>query len=141
MRLLIYGQYISMTTCFTIPQYQTNIGGRRFKYYSFIFCCFVPVGVAAVSQTIKNRNLKQPALGKLEKFRKYSAAIICTACFVFMFALCENTYLLKYSKSDMPQYQFAEIMSQVEDATLLNYNFLDGGFYKEWRSDICGHKR
>ena len=29
----------------------------------------------------------------------------------------------------MPQYQFAEIIGQVENATLLNYGFLDGGFY------------
>ena len=32
-------------------------------------------------------------------------------------------------KEDLPQYQFAEIIREVPDATLLNYGFLDGGFY------------
>lgn len=40
-----------------------------------------------------------------------------------------NTYLMKFKKEDMPQYQFAEIIQEKEDATLLNYWFLDGGFY------------
>ena len=29
----------------------------------------------------------------------------------------------------MPQYKFAEIISKTDNATLLNYGFLDGGFY------------
>ena len=29
----------------------------------------------------------------------------------------------------MPQYKFAKIISSVEDAKILNYHFLDGGFY------------
>ena len=40
-----------------------------------------------------------------------------------------NTYLMKYEKEDMPQYKFAEIINSKEDASLLNYGFLDGGFY------------
>ena len=36
---------------------------------------------------------------------------------------------MHYKKEDMPQFQFAEIISQTPDATLLNYDFLDGGFY------------
>ena len=40
-----------------------------------------------------------------------------------------NTYLLGTPKESMPQYQFAEVIRQEEDATLLNYGFLDGGFY------------
>lgn len=40
-----------------------------------------------------------------------------------------NTYLMKVQKEDMPQYRFAEIIRNSEDKTLLNYGFLDGGFY------------
>jgi hypothetical protein len=40
-----------------------------------------------------------------------------------------NTYLMDYEKSDMPAYQFAETINKVEDAKILNYGFLDGGFY------------
>ena len=40
-----------------------------------------------------------------------------------------NTYLMDYRKEDMPQYIFAEAINEIPDATLLNYWFLDGGFY------------
>lgn len=40
-----------------------------------------------------------------------------------------SAYLMKYKKADLPQYQFAETIRQTPDATLLNYWFLDGGFY------------
>ena len=41
----------------------------------------------------------------------------------------QNLYLTKYKKADTVQYRFAETIQKVEDATLLNYGFLDGGFY------------
>jgi hypothetical protein len=36
---------------------------------------------------------------------------------------------MDYRREDLPQYRFAEIISQSEDPSLLNYGFLDGGFY------------
>jgi hypothetical protein len=36
---------------------------------------------------------------------------------------------LHYDRDDLPQYQFANIINETEDATLLNFGFLDGGFY------------
>ena len=41
----------------------------------------------------------------------------------------QNIYLTKYSKADTVQYRFAETIQTVENPTLLNYGFLDGGFY------------
>lgn len=40
-----------------------------------------------------------------------------------------NSYCMAYEKEELPQYQFAAIINQTEHATLLNYGFLDGGFY------------
>lgn len=51
--------------------------------------------------------------------------MICAGSLVFSFVMCNNTYMLRYDKSDLPQYRFAEIIVQKEDATLLNYGFLD----------------
>lgn len=45
------------------------------------------------------------------------------------FFLSENTYLLQYEKEELPQYKFAKIIHSIEDAQVLNYRFLDGGFY------------
>ena len=36
---------------------------------------------------------------------------------------------MDYRREDLPQYRFAEIISQSEGPSLLNYGFLDGGFY------------
>lgn len=36
---------------------------------------------------------------------------------------------MRYAKNDLPQYKFAQRINQVENATMLNYGFLDGGFY------------
>ncbi|MDR2574436.1 MAG: hypothetical protein LBC94_08890 [Desulfovibrio sp.] len=54
---------------------------------------------------------------------------IVFACVVFSFLLSQNTYLLCVPKNRLPQYRFAEIINQIPKATLLNYDFLDGGFY------------
>ena len=45
------------------------------------------------------------------------------------YRISSNTYLLAYSKMDMPQYQFAAIIKESDDESVLNYGFLDGGFY------------
>ena len=38
-------------------------------------------------------------------------------------------YLMSVPKEEMPPYRFAETIRQSEDRTLLNYGFLDGGYY------------
>lgn len=106
------------------------IGGRRYTYYSLIFSAFTPVGMAAAFELIRNcyRNyLHIPSMPRI--VNQYRGSLVCVLSAVLAFALCGNTYLMQYSKSDLPQYQFAEIIAEVEDATLLNYGFLDGGFY------------
>ncbi len=36
---------------------------------------------------------------------------------------------MKVKKEDLVQYKFAKIINEKENATMLNYGFLDGGFY------------
>ena len=43
--------------------------------------------------------------------------------------MSSKLHYITYKKTDLPQYQFAEIIGRKKDATLLNYGFLDGGFY------------
>jgi hypothetical protein len=56
-------------------------------------------------------------------------ALVLAASPAVCFMLSGNTYLMKIPKEDTPQYRFAEIIRQEENPTLLNYGFLDGGFY------------
>lgn len=45
------------------------------------------------------------------------------------YVLTPNQERFGMKKADTPQYQMAEIIHQSEDQTLLNYGFLDNGFY------------
>ena len=51
-------------------------------------------------------------------------------CLYGSFLITPNRYFLRFSKTDLAQYQFKEIIDKDDkNATILNYGFLDGGFY------------
>lgn len=98
--------------------------GNAYRYYSFILNTFLPISFAVFPTSSV----------KIKKIRFLSSPVplsILTLAFSIPFCLTNssNRYLMKYSRSDMPQFKFADIISETPDATLLNYNFLDGGFY------------
>ncbi len=121
-----------LLTCLTVYG-----GGRGYIYYGFILAAFSMFGFIPICHMceLATRIGKGcfPKLKPGELFKKvfgWTCATIIVAISVFTtYQLSGNTYLLEYEKEDMPQYQFAEIINQKEDATLLNYGFLDGGFY------------
>lgn len=60
---------------------------------------------------------------------KYGFPIYIIACMALTCKTSSNFGFRNVKKEDLVQYQFAEIINQKPDATLLNYGFLDGGFY------------
>jgi hypothetical protein len=64
-----------------------------------------------------------------------AAADIAIVCGVFALSLLlsffygKNTFFMRNAKADLPQFAFAAVIGETPDATLLNYGFLDGGFY------------
>lgn len=99
-------------------------GSLNLMYYWLAFAPFAVYGLIPLC-VLTDRLLKQD-------FRRITAALtavslVCTGLFAWAFS--QNTYLMQYEKEDMPQYQFKEIILSVEDPSLLNYGFLDGGFY------------
>ena len=98
------------------------VGGRYFVYYSLIFSAFIPVGLVPLAVWTEGlvRRIRPTAAVKIS---------VLPLCVLLSFVLCENTYLLRYEKEELPQFKFAAIIDQKEDASLLNYGFLDGGFY------------
>ena len=61
----------------------------------------------------------------------FSAAMVFAGTFLWWNA-AENTpnlYLRDLRETDSPQYRFAEIIRKEEDPKILNFGFLDGGFY------------
>lgn len=103
----------------------TFMGGRQYDYYTFVLSVFVPFGLAAVICLLtENTEFVGCAAG-----RKGTAYAITALCIAFSLLATPNRYLLGVEKEELPQYQFKEIIEQKENPTLLNYGFLDGGFY------------
>ena len=103
----------------------TYASGRRYPYYALVMAVFGAAGFAALPALIPGKE------GSRLPGRTAAglAALILIAGLPAAAALGGNTYLLGTDKKDMPQYRFAEIIRQSEDRSLLNYGFLDGGFY------------
>lgn len=103
----------------------TYMGGRLFPYYSFVYAIFVPFGLVvlydALSFCLKGN------VSWIQKKRIEYVGVICAA--IVAFFLTPNRYMMGEKKGNLPQYQFKTIIEQVENPTLLNYGFLDGGFY------------
>ena len=106
----------------------TYISGRRYPYYALVLAVFSPLGLAALASLAARitRNVKP---GHLTAACGGLACLLLLAGPLIAYQMSSNTYLMKIQKEDMPQYRFAEIIRQSEDLTLLNYGFLDGGFY------------
>ncbi len=106
-------------------------GGRRYTYYSLILAVFLSLGIVMLYKLLQLIPLKKLYQNKTER---KALACICSAGTVIVsvsavYALSPNTYMMTYSRTELPQYKFGEVISKTEDATLLNYKFLDGGFY------------
>ena len=102
----------------------TYLSGRRYPYYALVLSAFAPLGLAAVCSLldrIKSKNISMAVL-------ILSVLLIIVNPWI-AYKTSGNTYLMKVPKEDMPQYRFAKIIRQNDDRSLLNYGFLDGGFY------------
>ncbi|MEN6298708.1 MAG: hypothetical protein ABFD51_02160 [Anaerolineaceae bacterium] len=100
-------------------------GGRVFDYYYLIMAPFVMLGFVVIfdaSSMIK----KQPLSEKLYFWMVISMVVVSIP---LMYRFNQNSYMLHVSKEDLVQYKFAKIIDQSANKTLLNYGWLDMGFY------------
>ena len=95
-----------------------------YPYYLLIFCGFSIFGFIPLYELLS---------GTIAKLKcKAYVGVLIVACLLVLpatYFLSDNTDMLQYQKEDLPQYQFAQIINQKEDATVLNCGFMDGGFY------------
>lgn len=106
----------------------TYWSGRRYPYYALVMASFAPLGLgAAASLTARLVKNVRPRVKAVS-----AAALGCVLLIAGPFAalgMSPNTYLMRFRKEEMPQTRFAGIIRQSGDTSLLNYGFLDGGFY------------
>lgn len=100
------------------------IGGVFYDYYMLILTPYCLFGLLFLWERYgKKVQAWQKRWGK-----KASAIVLAGALAITIIGgNCLMFYGMK--REEYPQYQFAQIINETPDATLLNYGFLDGGFY------------
>lgn len=118
--------------CFAGLAAGTYWGGRGYTYYGLILAPFAVFGLIAIVRLCRLVRLSQllnklvsgiPAISGIALW--LSVAVLLA----YSFHNGRNVWMMSCEKEDLPPYQFAETIRQVEDAKILNYGFLDGGFY------------
>ncbi len=135
--ILFFSMLYAVVICYRSKKYETAlflltafagaftfifIGGVHLWYYVLILYAFIPAGLSffAVFSGI-DQKIKIPNILLIPP--------VIAVCAVSAYCFSQNTYLMRYKKQDLPQYKFAGIINKNASATLLNYRFLDGGFY------------
>lgn len=106
---------IHIFVCYIFTFFFIFCGGQNYAYYTLVlsvFCIF--------------SSLLFPLVRMNKKLKMILSAIL-SVLIIFTFSL--NVNLLNLKKSDYPQFEFAKTINKNENPTLLNYGFLDGGFY------------
>lgn len=88
----------------------------------------MPLGFIALDKAIE-------VVGK-DKFRAIVnkldilLAIVCILpCVVFSYFRSSNSYMLKFSRMDLPQYKIAEVINKHPNATMISNRCMDNGVY------------
>lgn len=120
-------QRISLLLMFLIGALGVFIGGKSYPYYGLILAAFVPLGMIPLC-LLADRCIQR--LPKARRFLPALCCICCALCFALSYQLSPNVKTsFGQDKSTTMQYQFAAILSEYENPTLLNYGFMDAGFY------------
>jgi len=103
------------------------IGGKSYLYYGFILAAFAPLG-ATYPAALADRLLTRVRIPLA-----VPACVLALCAGLFSLAASPNTPDLLKPRDETMQYRFAAIVDQTPDATLLNYGFMDAGFYTACR--------
>lgn len=98
-------------------------GHASYQYYPLAMAVFVPHALCSVADSIK---VKRPFPRHFTATASLCGLVLCG---LWCGLTCRNVYLMKYSRDELPQYIFAEAVSENGGGALLNYGFIDGGFY------------
>ena len=95
-------------------------------YYGYILSFFFVFALILVVRGIKFLIDYKPERYKVIQILSVMCFSVLTVNLIMM---CKNTYLIGVKKEDLAQYKFAEIINQTEDAKIITYDIIDGGFY------------
>lgn len=102
------------------------IGGRSWNYYYLCADIFVLLGLVALGYRLRRMNPKR-LCRLLKNYAFYPTTF--ALCLLLCIILSPNTGQIGLPKELTTQYVFSSYINQRENASLLNYGCLDGGFY------------
>lgn len=109
----------------------TYWGCRGYDYYGLIFAAYTVFGLLLPVHLLRWIRIEKALRAADISPVVFPCTMVLLVSMLFSVALKkdQNLYMTRYDREDTPQYQFAKIINTVEHPTLLNYGFLDGGFY------------
>lgn len=127
---------ISWALCGFLGTITVFFGGRYYLYYGFAFGAMVPLFFMVLGNHLKDCKASSPietSPGRLSVVRNILVPV-ATLLFIVMplflsACLSPNQPLNQPEREEMMQYRFARIINQKENPTMLNFEFLDWGFY------------
>lgn len=129
---LVLSLICMVTTAFIFAYVGTSM---RFGYYSLLFSVFAPMAAPAIYSVIRSvfgiprlKNFRKRFSNARELMQRGTAAT-AVVCLILAGILTPNRSMMFKSREETVQYQFAEVINTVDDATLLVYQVLDYGFY------------
>lgn len=100
-------------------------GTMGWPYYGLPLACFAPLGFIPIVAL-----LREACAGRLcRQAGAWAAALIAVFSMAFCYWTSPNISFMQVKKEDLVQTKFARIIRQEGGQSLLNYGFLDGGFY------------
>ena len=120
---------IGLPPLFFFSFFFVYVGGRFYEYYALGVLFLSALGFVAAAP------LLEFLLKKIKGFKDnapscaVSSVLISAICLALCFVCSSNTFLFGIPKEEAWQYQFAKIIEQSDEKTLLNYGALDLGLY------------
>ena len=104
-------------TVLVITMFIFSFIGNTWGHYVLPFTVFISIGIGRIAERMTISIGRKPAI---------AMALVLSVCCAF---LTPNQSMMFTDKKDKVQYKFAEIITQTNNPTLLNYGFIDRGFY------------
>jgi hypothetical protein len=100
-------------------------GGRGYIYYFLIFAPFIIFGFNVLLAMINDE------FGPIQSRKSLNLILtgIIITLFIYSLGFGHNTDMLMKKKEELVQYKYSKIIKKKDNATMLNYGSLDGGFY------------
>ena len=129
-------QKLALYLCFILTVFTIFGTERYFAYYGVVLSVFSVFGYIALFRFVSFVMNRFDVKSKLEN-KKMLVMIVPYAAFavsvglsvILCFKFSPNAGFMKYSREELPQYKFKEIISREQNPTLLNYGGMDAGFY------------